>query len=378
MNFKKVLSLLLIAVIVMAALSGCGSKPKEEDTQKQEQEQEQEKEIPAVRTVTDLQGRTVELPGKVERVASLGTAARMMTYAGCADKIVGCSDLEKQGQPGMPYAYVNKANFEKCTSISSGGSGDTIYDEALITLAPEVIFYFGADKEKLNALQEKTQIPVVGLFAKSFNDEAFYKSLKLIGEIMGTEEQADKVVSSIQGWVEDLNNRTKDIPDDKKPTVYTAALGFRGPHGFDGTSANFPPFMAVNAKNVVDETGEKGTVLIDLEKVTEWDPEYVFLNPSSMNLVNENYAVNSAFYENLRAVKEEKVYSLVSYNYNATNQELAIVDAYFVGSTIFPDKFADVDFNKKAEEIFETMVGMKYLDILKENNMGFGKLTIGK
>lgn len=338
----------------------------------------QAEEMEQVRTITDMQGRTVEIPGEVERVAALGSASRMLTYAGCADKIVGCTDLEKEGNFGMPYAYVNKDVFAECASVASGGSGDTVYDEELVVLDADVIFYFSADKDTLDTLQNKTGTPVVGLYAKDFYDEEFHETLRLVGEIMGTEEHVENVITAIEGWTEDLIERTSEIPDEERPTVYTGGLGFKGPHGFEGTSANFPPFLAVNANNVVDETGEKGTMLIDLEKVTEWDPEYIFLNPANMYLVNEDYAVNAAFYDNLSAVKEGKLYTMISYNYNATNQEIAIVDAYYVGTVLYPEQFADIDFAEKADEVFNVMLGQDYLSILEENGSGFGTITIGE
>ncbi|MCI9150427.1 MAG: ABC transporter substrate-binding protein [Lachnospiraceae bacterium] len=390
---KRLLTTLLSAAIMLSALAGCGAMdttPEQTTTQQAADisapDMEADNPNPsswdaapaAPSTVTDLTGRTVELPGTVERVAALGSASRMLTYAGCADHIVGCTDLEKEGQPGMPYAYVNKDHFAGCASIASGGSGDTLYGEELAVLEPDLIFYFGADRDTLDQLQNQMGVPVVGLYATNFYDEDFRQTLRLIGNIMGTEEHVDTLIAALEGWIADLKERTQDIPQEERPSVYTGALGFRGAHGFEGTSAQFPPFVAVNANNVVDETGETGTLLIDLEKVTDWDPEYIFLNPQSMYLVNEDYEVNPAFYDNLSAVKNNRVYSLVSYNYNWTNQELAIADAYYVGSILYPEQFSDVDFRARAEEIFHLMLGCDYLDVLEQAGTGFGPLTIGE
>ena len=72
------------------------------------------------------------------------------------------------------------------------------------------------------------------------------------------------------------------------------------------------------------------------------------------------------------------VYSQVNFNYYSTNMELAIVDAYYAGSVIYPEAFRDVDFRAKAEEIFNVMIGRDYLGVLEENGLTFGPITIGE
>lgn len=365
---KKILTILLTMLIVFG-FTACGGQNGEDGKTASKGE---------TCTITDMAGREVEIPAETERIAAVNSAARIITYAGAADKLVGVTDLDKKGEPGMPYAYVNKERFEKLASTGSGGSGDTTYAEELTVLAPDLIFAFSVDAAALDELSRQTGIPVVGLYATDMFSDDFFGSLTLVGAVMGTEDQADKVIAAVKGWQKDLNDRTKDIKEEEKPEVYMGAMGFRGPHGFEGTCGLYPPFVAINAKNVVDETGQTGALLIDLEKVTVWDPEIIFINPSSLYLVKEDYEKNSAFYDNLTAVKEGKLYSQVSYNYNSTNMEIAIADAYYAGSIIYPDAFSDIDFNEKAEEIFTTMLGREYLDVLDEAGIGFGRLTIGE
>lgn len=331
-----------------------------------------------VRTVTDLLGREVAIPEQINRVAAINSAARMLTYAGAADKLVGCTDMDKEAQAGMPYTYVNADRFSSLASVGSGGSSDTVYTEELVTLAPDLIFAFTTDTELLDEVQAQTGIPVVGLYAKEIFDESFYQTLELAGSIMGTEEHCAQIVSSMKEWQQDLQDRTRDIPEEEKPSVYSGAVSFKGGHGFEGTYGAYPPFVAVNANNVVDSTGKTGSMLIDLEKVTVWDPDIIFLNPLNMNLVNEDYEKNAAFYDNLTAVKEGRVYTQVAFNYNSCNMEIAMADAYYAGTVIYPEAFSDVDFEEKAEEIFRVMLGQDYLKVLEEAGIGFGELTIGK
>lgn len=358
---KKMLPMLCI-VIILLALTACGRQsPSSAES----------------RTITDVLGRKVELPAEINTIAAINSAARFLTYAGAADKLVGVTDMDKEGQPGMPYAYVNQNRFADLASTGSGGSGDTTYVEELVTLAPDLIFAFTSDVAALDEISRQTGIPVVGLYATDMFAQDFLDSLILIGSIMGTEDHAAKVVAAIQGWQRDLYERTKDIADEDKPSVYMGAMSYRGPHGFESTCGQYPPFVAINAKNVVDETGKSGALLIDLEKIMVWDPDIIFINPSNMHLVNEDYAKNAAFYDSLTAVRRGRLYSQVSYNYNATNMEIAIADAYYAGFIIYPEAFADIDFKAKAEEIFTTMLGTEYLPVLDEAGIGFGKLTIG-
>ncbi|MEA4964423.1 MAG: ABC transporter substrate-binding protein [Oscillospiraceae bacterium] len=330
------------------------------------------------RTITDMAGRQVEIPGEIDAIATVGCAARWVTYAGAADKLIGCTELEISCPAGMPYTYANSEIFSKCTPTGSGGSGDANYVEEIVTLAPDVVFSSSVDASKLDELQTQIGIPVIGVYATSFNSADFPETLALIGDIMGTGDHASAVIDAIQGWLDDLDTRTKDIPDADKPTVYPGAVSFSGGHGFEGTFGQYPPFVVIHAKNVVDETGEKGGMTIDLEKVTTWDPDYIFLNPGNMSYVEDDYKTNAAFYESLSAVKNGNVYAQVNFNYFSCNMELAIVDAYYAATIIYPDQFADVDFTAKAEEVFNTMLGCNYLNVLDENGLGFGQITIGE
>jgi iron complex transport system substrate-binding protein len=327
--------------------------------------------------ITDMADRKVEIPAKISKVATIGTTARMITYAGCADKIAGLSELEKTAPSGMPYAFVNKEHFSGLPAIASGGANSITYEEVLATLDLDIIFINYSDINTVNTLQEKLGVPVVILDYIGIFSESVYTALKLTGEIMGTEKHCTELIEAMKSWQADLDNRTKDITDANKPSVYAGAVSYRGGHGIEGTYAKYPPFVAINAKNVVDETGEDGPLILEKEKILTWNPDIIFLTPRNMNLVNSDYKINPSFYNNLKAVKENKLYSQINYNFYGTNVELAIVDTYYAGSIIYPDAFSDIDFYKKADEIFTKMLGQTYIEIIQDSGNNFGKISIG-
>jgi ABC-type Fe3+-hydroxamate transport system, periplasmic component len=328
------------------------------------------------RVITDAYGRQVVIPKVVKTAAAIGGAARIMTYAGCANALVGVTDMDKKNVTAMPYSAVNASRFASLPSVGSGGANDTPYIEKLVELAPDVIIAH-TDASTVKTVAEKTGIPTIGIYPVDMFDQSFYQALTIIGDVMGTKDRCAKVISYIKGCKDDLEARTKDIPEKGKPTVYTGAVSFRGGHGFEGTYANYPPFDAIHAKNVADQTGQKGAFLVDIEKVLTWDPDIIFLNPTNMSLVNEQYGKNKAFYDGLGAVKRGKVYSQISYNYNWTNMEIAIADTYYAGKIIFPDRFSDIDPMKKADEIFTVMLGTPFYSRLAADGMTFSAMRIG-
>lgn len=378
MNAKRITLLFIATTLVLGLLAGCSSSNNTPSAKPADLSASDSPAEPTTRTIKDMADRDVEIPTSINTVATLGATARMLVYAGCADKIVGLTDLEKKGDAGMPYCYVNADKFAKQTSIASGGASSETYEESLATLKPDVIFTSFSDIEQVKTLQDKLGIPVISLTYTGIFSDSVYAALTLVGDVMGTQDRCAELIVAMKGWQQDLNDRTKNVADADKPSVYAGAVSFAGGHGIEGTYANYPPFVAINAKNVVDETGEKSSVIIDKEKIVAWNPDIIFLTPSNMNLVNEDYKTNPNFYNNLKAIKNGQVYSQINYNYYGCNIELAIADAYYAGMVIYPEKFSDLDFESKANEIFTEMLGQPYMQLLKDNGNSFGTVTIGE
>ncbi len=331
-------------------------------------------------TITDMAGRQVNIGIPVSRVAAIGPGAlRLVCYTGAAEKVVGVEAMEKQWGTGRPYilAYPQLLDLPV---IGQGGPDSSPDPEALLNAGPEVIFAaYLLDASKANELQEKTGIPVVVLSYGQLGtfDEELMESIRLIGEITGNRERGDEVINYIRNCQEDLNQRTSRIPADRKPSVYAGGIGMKGAHGIESTQAKFPPFMAINARNVVDEAGIKGwSVMIDKEQLLKWDPDVLFIDESGLKLVLEDYAKNPGFYNSLKAVRNGKVYGYLPYNYYTTNVDTAIGDAYFMGSVLYPEAFMDVDPKAKADEIYAFLLGVALYEKMTSDFGGFKQLNL--
>jgi len=87
---------------------------------------------------------------------------------------------------------------------------------------------------------------------------------------------------------------------------------------------------------------------------------------------------NDAALAGLSAAKEGRVYGVLPYNFYSTNYETVLADAYFIGKTLYPDRFADVDPVKKADEIYTFFLGKPVFSDLNSqyNDLGFTAIPL--
>ncbi|MFA4859686.1 iron ABC transporter substrate-binding protein [Methanoregula sp.] len=328
-------------------------------------------------TLTDMANRTVEVKNNPQRIIGVGAGAlRMIAYLQAADRVVGVDDREQKkyntsgfGMPsGIDKPY-NLANPELSTKPFIGGkTGDP---ELIAAQNPDVVFYTFTTGKDAQTLQEKSGRPVVALTTGDLgrNKEVFYQSLKLMAKILGKDERAETVTTYIDATIKDLNDRTKNIPADKRPRVYVGGIAYNGAHGFLSTDPGYSPLLMVNGNNVAASVGTNGQMMIDKEKLLEWNPDVIFVDEASYALVTED--LNDPVYQSLTAVKTGRVYGVMPYNWYANNYDTVLADAYYVGKTLYPDQFADVDPAQKADEIYLMLDGKAVYSDMKTLFGGF-------
>ena len=59
------------------------------------------------------------------------------------------------------------------------------------------------------------------------------------------------------------------------------------------------------------------------------------------------------------------------------NVSYILVNSYFAGSILYPKQFADIDFEEKAGEILEFMLGDNTFEQMKAGGLYYGKIEIG-
>ena len=371
---KKLIPLILAATMVIG-LSACGAS------------ENQTPEKVSVRTVTDVWEREVVIPNKVNSIVCLGSMApRLAAYLGVTDMLAGVEDHDKSGFTVL--RDYNAAHYDRLKELpavgAGGGSGQNNgYPEQIIGLMPDVIIA-GFEAGAADELQRQTGIPVVSVRCRDsgFIDGNFAVALRVFAQVVDKTERCESVLEFIEQCKSDLKGRTSDIPHSDRPSAYTGAVTFNGRHGFSGTYAGFGPFIAVNALNVADGLSDEKILPgsgfdIDLEQVLEWDPDFIFLDPGNLDLVNQQYSSNPEYFKALRAVREGRVYTMPSFNNCGQNVTYAIINAYHAGKVLYPERFEDIDLSEKAGSILEFMLGENILPAMESGGLYYGKITIG-
>mgnify|MGYP000860838299 FL=1 len=342
-------------------------------------------------TLTDGFGREVTIPENMERVICSGAGClRYLVYLQAQDHIVGVDSMEKKENEieGRPYVHANPQLKEYPLIGEARGEDDP---EKILEVNPQVILKSSmigqassSTAADADTLQRKTVIPVVSFPYGSLNNDEqkaeMYSSLRIMGEAVGKQERAEEVISYIEATMQDLENRTADIPESERKTVYVGGVSMAGAHGIISTEPAYAPFLWVNAKNVAAGMGTEHADIAK-EALVDWDPDYIFIDVGTLQLGNEGAIgelKNDTSLAGLSAVKNGRVYGVIPYNFYSTNYESVLANAYFVGKVLYPDRFEDIDPEAKADEIYTFFVGKPVFSDLngQYNNMGFKQIPL--
>lgn len=219
-----------------------------------------------IRSIIDIYSRDVTYPKNVERIATVGSATRMVVYAGAQDKLVAVTDMDKPSEL-RPYTLVCPELLESLPSTNNGNQYNdmTVNKEAMLEAKPDVIFSTRS-AEECDQLQNDLNIPVIGVLgSEDITNDFSYKPLLIIGEVTGYEDKAYKTVGYIRNVINNaLMNRV-----DNQLRMYRGAINFKGSKDLTGTYSNYSIYKILKTTNVADNESIKGAYDTTLEQILQ-------------------------------------------------------------------------------------------------------------
>ena len=309
-------------------------------------------------------GRQVTVPSDVERIVAIRAGTlRLLLYMETADMIVGIEEGDARSERPYLTPFPELRNLPVIGPIMVGDA------ELILNVRPDVIFTSYSTVGEANALQQKTGIPVIALECPEMATAArdtLYASLRLIGKVLNKKERADTLINYMETMIAELEKRTANIPENNKLSVYVGGVQYSGAKGITSTQPYFPPFTFTNAANVASELEKRvishvrGT-FIDKEQLLLWNPDVIFIDETGLILSLEDIKTGRGL-EGLKAFQTGNFYALLPYNNYAINYEMVLINSWFVGKTLYPEIFSDIEIGEKGNEISEMFFGKRVFD----------------
>lgn len=335
-------------------------------------------------TVTDIAGRSVEVPAKVDRIllgeGRLFYAVSLLEGKKPFDRIVGWQGDFRKLDPQTYSVY--QAKFPEIDKIPLIGNttADSVSPEKVLTLNPDVAIFGlsghgpGRDSQLVKQL-EKAGVPVVFVDFRTSPLKNTLPSMRLLGKVLHREQQAENYINFYQDNVRLVTDVTSKIPDNQKPSVF---IELKAATSDDccGTAGNgnMGDFIDLAGGNNIAKGLLPGALgQINLEKVLSANPDvYIASGAKAPDAkdpgiklgakVSEQQArdsLNSAMQRTgistLKAVQDGNSHAIWHSYYNSPYNVLA-VQAF--AKWIYPEKFASLDPKKTMDSMYQQFLAV--------------------
>jgi len=154
---------------------------------------------------------------------------------------------------------------------------------------------------------ESHGLTVVALAPATFDD--IFEGIEIVGEITGTEDKAEDLLEDMRERVEDITDKTKDLPESERTTVFY--LVWHDPLMTSGGDTLINEMIEMTGgTNIFEEVS--GAAIVDLEELIARDPQVIIVGVG----MGIDVATTMAVFETenrlqeTEAMKNDRVYGI--------------------------------------------------------------------
>ncbi|MDN5903389.1 MAG: ABC transporter substrate-binding protein [Corynebacterium casei] len=318
-------------------------------------------------TITDHTGNEVEIPTDIERVAvdEIPIASTYLAYHdGKAPYMVGMSQSVVTALEDTVVADMAPELLDVETGYYADGELNV---ESLLDLDPDVVFYNARNTEHGEQFAA-AGIPAVGFATEGDPAVVYADWLELLEEVFQEPGKMDDKIAYGAELIDDAQTRAAQVADaDRRNAMIIFNYS-------DGTMrvAGEPPFFGyywlqtANADNAAVGADQPLTP-VNAEQVFEWDPDFVLVGGAGQaNLTVDEVIDGTADgldLSGLRAAQEGNVFSneLGMWSWFTPNPDAPVI-ANWIGSTIYPEQFEDVDLPQIVQDYYQEVYDYELTD----------------
>ena len=320
------------------------------------------------RTITDHGDKQVTLPATVTRVAidQIPIESTYIAYFdGSAPNLVGMSAARVAALKDTIAAEIAPEILEVDTSYYDNGELNV---ESLLALNVDVVLY-NASNDKHGQLFEQAGIPAVGFTTEGDPTSTYADWMHLLEDVFDEPGKMTDKIALGTGYVEDAQARAAQIAEaDKLSTFVLMGVKDGMITVAAGTEGWFTDSWAKRMNytdSAKDLTGSAAPT--ELETVLGWDSDCILVTGKGMSdLTAKDILAGSAGgvdFTQLKAYENKAVYStgLGMWNWFTPNPDASLA-AYWVGSSLYPDKFTDIDLPALTKDYYKQMYAFDLTD----------------
>ncbi|WP_449354649.1 ABC transporter substrate-binding protein [Virgibacillus natechei] len=326
---KRILSFLFVFILTFGLLVGCGSDSENEeqtsdDSTEQTEELAESEEEAFPLTVTDALDNEVTIDERPERIVSVIPSNTEIAFAlGLEDEIVGVSDLDN---------YPEEAQEKE----SIGGLEMNI--EVILSLDPDLVLAHGSSAESSQEGLQQIRDSDIDVFVvnEAQDIEGTYEAIEQIGQVTGTQDEADEIVSDMEEEFASLSETAEEIPEEERKSVFFEVSP--EPDIFTaGQNTFFDSLLeVVGADNAAEELD--GWVPIAPESIVELDPDVIITTYGHYSDNPVEQVVSRDGWGSVTAVENEDVYDIHSDLVSRPGPRL-VEGAEEIAEVVYPEYF---------------------------------------
>ena len=346
------------------------------------------------RTITDMRGVTVTVPDFPQAVATIddGFIEGVMTHLGVIDrvKVIGSWSMKRDYRYVIPSRTGESHEYRGWNTMKylhpwlndlpcvNSPQGNIISYETLAAAAPDVVLLrvgdttVGTDKEKIKRTVDTIEalgLPLIVLYSPTWFRSSDLSSMKveagIIGELFQKKEQAECLADKLSQTETLIRERTRSISEKERPSVLLFGLrpdvrkkGGAGTVQGTDTPESYIIEQVVHAKNAYQ--GKGTSVPMSAEQIYACDPDVIIL-PTANGYHPPFELYEAPYYENLqelRAVKNRKVYAMPWSPMNASRRVEYPIDMLIIAKAAYPERFADISVYDFALQFYQDVYGV--------------------
>ncbi|HSJ58930.1 MAG TPA: ABC transporter substrate-binding protein [Anaerolineae bacterium] len=366
---RKVWSLMVVILLAMALLAGCGGTPAPGVAPTSPAagvaEPTMESPLPTPEqgvniVVTDALGRTVEFEEPPERVVITGRSSLTIVetaflFPEAWERIVGVG-IGRQNA-GDFLNLVNPAFDDREKLPPEAGP------EQVAPLNPDAVMIRDFMEESMGRTFEQIDVPVVYMNLET--PETYFRDLRTLGQLFDNEERAEEIEAYYQDRLDVVREGLEGLEAGDRPRVLLMQYSTQeGEVSIEVPSASWLQTTEVElagGEPVWKEAAQAGGwTVVNFEQVAAWDPDKIFVIAYDMDAaqVADELAADPQWAA-LRAVQEGEIYGFPADVFSWDQPDPRwILGVTWLATRIHPDRFGDVDMTQEAIDFFEQMYGM--------------------